>query len=187
MSTDNKDLVWDLENLRKRQHAKDLLLGIENRLCVFSGSVEQLYTSYDIFFPREENRKVVILPNPYAQHDTFFGIRENAVKATGLFVVGNSSGGELQELKLILPISRKDQKYRTVPFDIGLKLINSKRPANRPFLPVLMKGDLREFNEQTPCLHLHSLDLSKVSMLSKLEVKSIEEVILEGLDSLKAI
>ncbi len=184
---DNNDLVWDLDNLRKRQHAKDLILGIENKLCVFSDSVEQLYTSYDIFFPKEENRKVVILPNPYAHHDTFFGIREEAVQATGLFLAGNSNDKKFSSLKLILPINRKERKYRRVPIDIGLKLINSKRPVDRPFLPVLMKGDLREFNEQTPCLHLHSLDLRRVKMLSNLELKSLQEVILERLDSLQAL
>lgn len=181
---ENNDLVWDLDSLRKRQHAKDLILGIENKLCVFSSSVEQLYTSYDIFFPKEENRKVVILPNPYAHHDTFSGVHEGAVQATGLFLVGNPEAAQAQSLKLILPINRKERRYKKVPLDIGLKLINSKRPADRPFLPVLMKGDLREFNEHTPCLHLHSLDLRKVNMLSHLEVKSLQNVILERLEAL---
>jgi hypothetical protein len=185
-----KDLIWDLEHLRKRQHAKDLILGIENKLCVFSGSVEQIYTSYDIFFPKEESRKVVILPNPYAHHDTFFGISDDAVQATGLFIVGSSETSSTQERKglgLVLPINRKEKKFRRVPIDIGLKLINDKRSPDRPFLPILMKGDLREFNANTPCLHLHSLDLRKVRMLSNLEIKSLEEVILERLDELRQL
>jgi len=184
---DNKDLVWDLNHLRKRQRAKDLILGIENRLCVFSNSVEQLYTTYDIFFPKEENRKVVILPNPYTPHDTFFGITENAVRATGIFVVGSSEGEIMNDLKLVLPINRKEKKYRKVPFEIGIRLINSKRPPDKPFLPILMKGDLREFNADTPCLHLHSLDLSAVTRLSELELKSIQNVILDRLKELSKV
>lgn len=71
---DNKDLVWDLDKFNKRKQAQKFVMGFENKLCVFSGSVEQLYTNYNIFFPKEEDRKLVILPNPYAHHDTFHGI-----------------------------------------------------------------------------------------------------------------
>ena len=57
IANDNKDLVWDLEAFNQRQRAIDFVMGFENRLCVFSGSVEQLYTNYNIFFPNEEDRK----------------------------------------------------------------------------------------------------------------------------------
>src|SRR5690554_6600039 len=72
----NNDLVWNLEAFKQRQRAQDFVLGFENKICVYSGSVSQLYTNYNIFFPKEENRKLVILPNPYAQHDNFNGIDE---------------------------------------------------------------------------------------------------------------
>ncbi|WP_096086414.1 hypothetical protein [Agaribacterium haliotis] len=179
---DNKDLVWDLDVFRKRQRAKELILGIENQLCVFSSSVEQLYTNYDIFFPKDQNRKLVILPNPYAAHDTFQGIPESSVKPTGLFLLSDEQGSEL---KLLLPINREQKKYKTVPLEIGLKLINSKMPAGKPFLPVVMKGDLREFNQETPCLHLHSLSLGQAEALSQLDIKAIEGVILDRLNSLE--
>ncbi len=184
---ENKDLVWDLDSFRKRQRAKELILGIENQLCVFSGSVQQLYTSYDIFFPKDENRKLVILPNPYAPHDTFHGIPEQSVRATGLFLVASEAEQTKNELQLILPINRAEKKYRRVPLEIGLKLINSKRDPSKPFLPVVMKGDLREFNQATPCLHLHSLSLDKLDLLSALEQKAIESVILDRLAHLSFV
>jgi hypothetical protein len=46
---DNNDLVWDLDSFQKRQRAQDFVMGFENQLCVYSGSVEQLYTNYNIF------------------------------------------------------------------------------------------------------------------------------------------
>lgn len=181
---DNNDLVWDLEKFRKQQRAKDLILGVENRLCVYSGSVQQLYTNYDVFFPKEENRKLVILPNPYAPHDTFHCVPEESVSATGLFLVGAEEGEPNHALKLIIPINRAQKKYRKVPLDIGIKLINSKR--SKPFLPVVMKGDLREFNQETPCLHLRSIVVEKIKMLSDLEAKQISDVILDRLTLLTA-
>lgn len=183
---ENQDLVWDLDRLRKRKRAKELILGIENQLCVFSSAVGQLYTAYDIFFPKEENRKVVILPNPYSPHDTFHGIPEEAVRPTGLFLVANEGVDILSGLRLIIPINREQKKYRKVPLDIGLKLINSKRDPNKPFLPVVMKGDLRELDQNTPCMHLHALNLAKVGMLSELELSSVQRVILDRLEHLSA-
>jgi len=154
---DNRDLVWDLDSFQRRKTAQNFVLSFENKLCVFSGSVEQLYSNYNIFFPKEENRKLVILPNPYAHHDTFHGIPERAAKPTGLLLVPADDNDPSGRLNIIIPLKADKTKFRKVPFEVGLKLINSKRPPGKPFLPVLVKGDLRELNTQTPCLHLHSL------------------------------
>ncbi|MFT7561184.1 MAG: hypothetical protein ACI93R_003109 [Flavobacteriales bacterium] len=173
---ENKDLVWDIENFKKRQEAKDFLLSVENQLCVFSGIVEQLYTNYDVFFPKEESRKIVILPNPYAPHDTFHGIPDEAVRATGLFLL-KTGGADERSLQLAIPLRKGTKRYRRVPLGVGLKMINAKRPEDKPFLPVVMKGDLREFNQNIPCIHLHSLTLDDVPMLSEMELSGIQSVV----------
>jgi len=183
---DNKDLVWDLDNFNKRQKAQDFVMGFENQLCVYSGSVEQLYTNYNIFFPKEENRKLVILPNPYAHHDTLHGIIEETVRPTGLFIVPADPEGQSNRLNIILPLKSEDSRGRAVPLEGGLKLINQKRPQDKPFLPVLMKGDLRELNADTPCLHLHMLNLAHLPKLSEMDVKDIQRVVLERLEKLAA-
>ncbi|WP_075188352.1 hypothetical protein [Teredinibacter haidensis] len=184
---ENKDLVWDLDVFKKRQRAQDFVMGFENQLCVYSGSVEQLYTNYNIFFPKEENRKLVILPNPYAHHDTLQGIIEDAVRPTGLFIVpADKNDVESKRLNIILPLRTASAKGRAVPLEVGLNLINQKRPADKPFLPVLVKGDLRELNAETPCLHLHMINLVHLPKLSAIEVKDIERVVLERLESLAA-
>lgn len=184
---DNRDLVWDLDVFQKRKRAQDFVMGFENQLCVYSGSVEQLYTNYNIFFPKEENRKLVILPNPYAHHDTFQGIVESVVKPTGLFIVPANPLQATKRLNIILPLKgSQGNKGRPVPLEVGLNLINQKRPANRPFLPVLMKGDLRELDEDTPCLHLHMLNLAALTGISQLEMNDIERVVLERLENLAA-
>lgn len=181
---ENQDLVWDLDNFGKQKQARKFVMGFENKLCVFSQSVEQLYTNYSIFFPEEENRRLVILPNPYAHHDTFHGVVESAVSPTGLFVMPANPKDQLGRLNLALPIKGgENQKHRMVPLEVGLRLINSKRPANRPFLPVLMKGDLRELDRTTPCLHLHSVNLAKLA-ISGLETNDIQKVILNNLEDL---
>lgn len=179
---ENKDLVWDLNTFSEQARATEFVIGFENKLCVFSNSVNQLYTNYNIFVPKEENRKLVILPNPYAHHDTFNNIDPDAVTPTGLYIVA----GETSEKGLLLSIPFKSgkAKQRLVPLQIGLRLVSQQLPANRAFLPILMKGDLREMNARTPCLHLHALNVDKLIELSALERSGIEQVIRERLAAL---
>ncbi len=181
---DNNDLIWDLEKFQRRQMVQNFVMGFENKLCVFSGSVEQMYSSYDIFFPIEENRRLVILPNPYAHHDTFHGIPEHAAKPTGLLLVPADESDPRGRLNMIIPMKGSMKKARKIPLDVGLRLINSKRPEDKPFLPVLVKGDLRELSTKTPCLHLHSLSLEILGDHSELELSSIKRVVLSRLDEL---
>ncbi len=181
---ENKDLVWDLDKFQKRKLAQDFVLGFENQVCVFSSTVGQLYTNYNVFFPKEEDRKLVILPDPYSPHDTFQGLPENSVKPTGLLLVPANLDQTDGRLNMIIPLKNKETKYRRVPLNVGLSLINSKRPADKPFLPVLVKGDLRELDSSTPCLHLHSLIVDEIPGLSKMEVEDIKSVILDRLKKL---
>ncbi len=177
---DNKDLIWDLDTFKQRKRAHEFVLNFENKLCVFSGSVQQLYTNYNIFMPAEENSRLVILPNPYAHHDIFHGIPESAVKPTGLYIVPGKNG----ELLLRIPVKSAENPFRTVPLQVGFRMINQRRPANLPLLPVLVKGDLRELDARTPCLHLHAITLSNMPRLSPLELNEIRRTILERMKAL---
>lgn len=183
-TSDNKDLIWDLDAFKQRQRAIDYVLGFENKLCVYSGSVTQLYTNYNIFFPKEEDRKLVILPNPYAPHDTFNGIPSEAVVPTGMEILPGIVQGK-PGLMLRIPFRSGTVKYRTVPLQMGLSIIRQQRPADRPFLPVLMKGDLRELDASTPSLHLHAIQLFRLTDHSMLERNGIQKVIEQRLRDLR--
>lgn len=180
----NNDLVWDLDAFNQRQRAIDFVMGFENKLCVFSNSVEQLYTNYNIFFPREEARKLVILPNPYAHHDTFNGIPESAISATGMEILPGVLQGK-QALFLRIPF--KQGNIKVVPLQIGLRVVQQQCPPERPFLPVLMKGDLRELDASIPCLHLHRIHLNRLSSHSALDRSDIEKVIRKRLADLSRL
>jgi len=179
----NNDLVWDLAAFNQRQRAIDFVMGFENKLCVFSNSVEQLYTNYNIFFPREEARKLVILPNPYAHHDTFNGIPESAATATGMEILPGILKGKAA-LFLRIPFKTGAVKFRTVPLQMGLRVVQQQCPPEKPFLPVLMKGDLRELDASTPCLHLHRIHLNRLESHSVLEKNDIEKIIRKRLADL---
>lgn len=179
----NPDLAWDLDDFTDRDRAMDFVMQFESTLCVYSPSVEQLYTNYNMFFPKEFERKMVILPDPNAFHDTFFYIAQEAVVATGLYVIP----GELVDKEgLYLANVKEDRTLgdRQIPFILGMRAIMANRPPDDPFLPVLAKGDLREFDDSWPVMHLHRVKPKVLAEISELDRSSLGSVISEKLDSL---
>lgn len=179
----NVDLVWNLDKIKKRQLAIDFIKKFEGNFCVYSSSVEQFYTNYTMNFLSGESSKMVILPNPYAFHDTFNGINTEAIIETGLNII---PGVTLKRNGLYLMISYKNQPGRATPIPLKpalQKMLNTRRAAD-PFLPILAKGDLREFNDSMPCLHLHRVKLSNLTGISDFERNSVKEAIFDKLSTL---
>ena len=173
----NQDLIWDLDTMARRELAERFIKLFENRLCVYSESVRQLYTNYNLHFPHDQGRKMVVLPNPYAFHDTLHGIEAHAVRKTGLCVL---PGVVLGKPGLLLTTQIKDggPAPKTMPFKRALaQIISNQKKAGDVFLPVMMKGDLREFDQQMPYIHLHRLQVTRLSRLSSFERDDIQQTI----------
>jgi hypothetical protein len=180
---ENPDLAWDLDDFNHRERAMEFVRQFETTMCVYSPSVEQLYTNYRMYFPEEWQRKLVILPDPAAFHDTFFHIQSQAVVATGLYIVP----GELVSKPGLYLANVKENRTlgdRHVPFEAGLRAIMKKRADDDVFLPVLAKGDLRELEQSWPVLHLHRIKPKVLERISDLDRTSLSTLINEKLDSL---
>ncbi|MDX1804410.1 MAG: hypothetical protein R3292_10025 [Alcanivorax sp.] len=174
-------LIWKLNDFDNHTRAIDFIKQFQNTLCVYSAPVEQLYTNYDISLPQDDERSLIILPNPYAYHDTFNNINEQSVHPTGMYIVpGDLFGNEGLYLTLRLLKTGK-RVMKPVPLKVGLWALMKKETQEVPFLPVITKGDLRAFRKDFPCLHLHRIQPSKLSDRSSMEVKAIQKVIREKL------
>ena len=180
---ENPDLAWDLDEFNNRELAMDFIMQFEHTLCVYSPSVEQLYTNYSMYFPKELKRKLVILPDPTAFHDTFFYIDTSAVVATGLYII---PGELISKNGLFLSNVAEDRSLgnRQIPFEAGMRAIMKNRPQDDPFLPVLAKGDLRSFEQSWPVMHLHRIKPKVLSEISDLDRHQLGNVIVEKLESL---
>jgi hypothetical protein len=173
----NQDLIWDLDSIARRELAERFIKLFENRLCVYSESVRQLYTNYDLHFPSDQGRKMVVLPNPYAFHDTLHGIEALAVRKTGLCVLPGALLGK-PGLLLATQIKEGGPAPKTMPFKPALaQIISNQKKIGDLFLPIMMKGDLREFDQQMPYIHLHRLQISRLSRLSSFERDDIQQTI----------
>ncbi len=171
----NEHLVWSLEKLSDHQRATRFAMQFQKTLCVYSGPVQQLYTNYEIIVPEGNDRKLLILPNPYAFHDTFNHVPEIACKQTGFLILPDDRGG------LLLHLPLKDGSSKDVPLKVALNAIRKRAKPEDPFLPVVTKGDLREFNKSQPALHLHRICLPLLLKQSDLEKRGIQKVVEERL------
>jgi hypothetical protein len=167
----NEHLVWDLSRVADYEKACRFVLGFRKSLCVYSPPVQQLYSNYDILVPKDNERKLTILPNPLAAHDTFDHINADASVVTGVFIVPDAAG----ELSLMVPL--KAGGWRSIPLADGLNMMQERMGPDEPFLPVLTKGDLREASPSRPMLHLHRLVLGKIKARSEMEIRSIRRTI----------
>lgn len=179
----NSDLEWSLDSIQGRNQAVDFVRCFESRLCVYSPSVEQFYTNYSLHFPSNENSKMVVLPNPYAFHDTFHGIVPEAVRDTGFHIVPGELIGKTG-FYVIVKYKSRDVKPVPIPFKQALKKMIRTRHSEDPFLPILVKGDLREFNASMPCLHLHRVKLANLTRRSEFEKTSIRNAIVSKMTDL---
>ena len=180
---ENPDLAWDLDEFSDRERAMDFVMQFESTMCVYSPSVQQLYTNYNMYFPKEWERKLVILPDPSAYHDTFFYIDPQAVVKTGLYIV---PGQLIEKEGLFLSNVANDRTLgkRQFPFESGMRAIMKNRPEDDPFLPVLAKGDLRGFEQSWPVMHLHRVKPLVLAEISDLDRVQLGNVITEKLESL---
>lgn len=171
--------VWDLDTLQNRTRAISFVRQFQKTLCVYSGPVKQLYSNYDIFLPPDEDKKLVILPNPMVPHDTFNFIPSGAVTPTGLNIIPGDLIGK-RGLFLSLPV-KGDEKPRVLPLTAGFHAVMQRHTPERPFLPVLTKGDLREFKSEYPCVHLHKIHIDKIKGLSGLDLQGIVRAVTDKL------
>ncbi len=180
----NSDLIWDMHRLSDRARAQRFVLQFQDKLCVFSGTVRQLYTNYGMHFPEDYERNLVILPNPYAFHDTFNHVNEEAITATGFHII---PGEAIKRKSLYMLIKPKDPKMpvKPIPMKRALGVLQQMRTEEDPFLPVLLKGDLKPFQGKIPCLHLHRLRLPYLSpRITSFEKQEIKRVVLERMQRL---
>ncbi len=171
--------VWDLEEIKNRTRAINFVMQFKHSLCVYTRPVEQLYSNYDIYLPRDGDKKLVILPNPSAPHDTFNFIPSEAVTPTGLNIIPGDLVGK-RGLYLSLPVKGQSSP-RALPLTAGFHAIIKRHTKESPFLPVITKGDLREFNAKVPYVHLHKIHIDRITGISQMEVQSIANAVTEKL------
>lgn len=168
----NQDLVWKLSGFSYPEKAVAFLKRFEGSFCIFSKSVRQLYSNYELQQTFGEGNSVVALPNPHAYHDTFFNIPEEAILPTGMVICpGEVSGSENW---LLCYKNGEGNGWKGTSLAKGIDLFREKYGKDDPFLPVLLNSDLKKSSStHLPLMHLHRISIKKLNLLSELQRKDI--------------
>ncbi|MDP3979449.1 MAG: hypothetical protein Q8P85_15915 [Pseudomonas sp.] len=174
---DQCDLTWDLDAITDRREAIAFLLRFENRLCIYSGYAQKLYCNYSFVVPQSDHGDITILPNEQGWSDTFHDIPVLAVEPTGIHILPGEILG-YAGLYLKIPSHNRLVASRELPFQDGLKLLIQRyRARGEPFLPVLIKEDLRGFETRMPSLHLHRINPLQLAHCSPPSINVIKGAI----------
>ncbi len=179
-----KDLTWSLKHHQAPDRAFDLMKSIENRLAVYSRTVNKIYTNYSVHRPASSaTAGLVILPNFTAFHDMMHNIPSDAIEPTGLKIV---PGAAIARDGLYLTGQLKGRKHTSaLPLKVGVKAMKIGAFCDGPFLPILQYGDLREMEKkQIPYLHLNRIRLDKLTSISQFDCNGISRNIMQSLELL---
>lgn len=183
----NQDLIWKIGSLQFRETTVGFLKRFEASLCLFSNTVAQLYSNYEIVPEHSRSDRMVALPDPFADHDTFNHVKSDAVVATGIRIIPTEFTGKpcSKGSLTMLYRSKKTNKMLSLPLAEGLKRLEKKYGAGE-FLPVMINKDLHLINGSVPAMHLHRVKLDKLHNLSSFQRNDIQYTIGQKIAQLAA-
>lgn len=182
------NVTWDISHFNQKKKAADFFESLRSVFAVYSPGTSQIYTNYDVFWSTFNKEKLVVLPNQNAHHDTFFNIDPDATRASGIFVIPGEILGK-EELHVALPTA-KGKKTKPMLANLGIKLfarLYEKKYPGKHFVPIVTTGDLREFNNRAPLLHLHMLDVTRVDNLSQFKRNDLKHSIVSRLHNIRDV
>jgi hypothetical protein len=175
----NNDLKWGLSHINEKDSARGFLKTLEGGLCIHSNIVSQLYSKYKFEHATGYKDTIIVLPDPYAFEDNFSHINTSSLQKTNAYLIPGESIGKRGVFLLML---KRGQKPKTIPFWSGMnKLLKTKINDTDYFLPVIVKGDLREINSNVPSIRLSTLCISKLDNISPLNALCIKNTIKENI------
>ena len=172
----NQDLIWKIGSNQYAERSVQFLKRFESALCLFSNTVAQLYSNYEMVPVSSGSKRIVALPNPHAYHDTFNHVDSDAIVPTGIRIIPSELTQTDPAGSLSILVKTKSGKIHTMPLAKGIaKLEQSFGQGN--FLPVMINKDLHLINGKIPAMHLHRVKLHKLARLSQFQRSDIRVTI----------
>lgn len=184
---ENPDLYWDLSALRNKKKAVSFFQNVSTGFCVYSPSVAKLYSNFEVILSNMDRSGLIVLPNPYAFHDTFNRVCDTSIKKTGISLFPGEAINR-DGFIVSIPIGKQRRNHH-LELEAAVGFLNRlyQKRYGTPFLPVLLNGDLKEFKSNTPYLHLHRFDPTKLTEFSEFERNDICSTILDRFSDIVAL
>ncbi len=172
-------VVWDISDFSNQAMALEFVNSLRSTLCVYYNTLSHIYGEYNIETVRQDGLSLVVVPHTYSL-ERFTHIPEHAIRPTGLSLFPGWFYGHKAPYVMTMLVKNKNGRRRTKPIlpENALAVIDKLEPG-KAFLPLLMRGDLREFNQRTPYVHLHRLVPEFLTTLSAFDRGQLAGLILD--------
>lgn len=171
------DLIWSMDLIQDKERGREFLETMAEYIPTYSPLVRKLYTQYDVTFSRDT---AVILPKPYSHTQNFSFIPNDAIKTIGIRILPSLSG-----MAMVIGVKNGKPPHR-LAFADGLAMVRRKM-GPLPFLPIIQKGDLREYRLSDPALYVRAVDIRELDAFSKFDVQGIVRTLNKNLDRLAEV
>ncbi|WP_066017208.1 hypothetical protein [Endozoicomonas atrinae] len=178
-----KAVIWSLSQFSQQKRAADFFDSLRTGLCVYSPGAQSLYGKYDVYWGTSQREKLVVMPN-FEQHLwTIQRLDLSAARQTGIYLVpGEAIGRE----GFFLSVRDRNKKRILLPAKSGFRQITRlfEKQFGQPYCPIVTRGDLREFRQSHPYLHLHHVDINRIPVVSNMTRRDVLDMSRQKLSSL---
>jgi len=178
---------WNIDSFTHQALAHRFAQNIKDFFSIYSPTLRHIYGTYTIDLLRGPKSRLVAVPSIYSL-DRYINIPESALRRSGLYIFPGDFFN-LRRHRFVATFMKRDLTLPKNPkigrpstgFDLLRKFCN-----NHSLFPVITNGDLHEFRSTTPCLHVHLVDLRKLSM-SNLDRGTLKSMLEENQSRFKSI
>ncbi|MFA0809318.1 hypothetical protein [Microbulbifer epialgicus] len=176
------EALWKICDLSNMTMALKFVTSLNESLCAYSQTQEHVFGEYTIEPVKQDSVSLVVVPKPLSL-ERFSQVPKHAISPTGIRIYPGWYFDKRVPYLITVPVNNGKETVRSKPLLPGKAFsLSDKHPAtekNKRFLPVLLKSELREFNQREPYVHLHRLMVDKIEMLSSFDRGRLSALILE--------
>ncbi len=178
-----KAVIWSLSQFSQQKRAADFFDSLRTGLCVYSPGAQSLYGKYDVYWGTSQREKLAVMPD-FEQHLWMIQRLDlSAARQTGIYLVpGEAIGRE----GFYLSVRDSNKKRLLLPAKSGFRQITRlfEKKFGQPYCPIVTRGDLREFRQSHPYLHLHHVDITRIPIVSDLTKRDVLDMSRQKLSTL---
>lgn len=188
--TENFEILKNLKEIEDSLNVFKFLQAFENKLFIYSPSVEKIYLNYSFIFPNKDSNNIAILPNHKDEISKVHNIplkyisKKHYISVMPADII-DSSG---TVVKILNSEKMTPSKYFHIELDI-LKKINKeiKEIHSHDFYPILLTNGIRTLHNYLPVIDVYHLDLiglEKDGYISSLDLFTIKNYFINGIKSM---
>lgn len=188
--TENFEILKNLKEIENSAAVFNFLKAFENKLFIYSPSVEKIYLNYSFIFPNKELNNIAILPNHKDEMSKVHNISIKYISKKPYVSVmpADIIDGNGTVVKILNSDTINSSKYLKIELDIIKKIQDEITNIHgHDFYPIVLTNGIRRLHESLPVIdiyHLDLIELEKDGIISNFDLFTIRNFLISGIKSI---